>query len=108
VLVCPLAKQVTNNEFRVAFHALLQARMAQENREVVAPVNPRVGTAATRVSVTTKGFPLDVKWHIEPRKAPCKPLSISQHKIMEKCRNLKHFSIQSKSHKMKRKSITLI
>jgi len=47
-----LAEQVTSDEFRSIFHALAQALVAQVNREVVAPVNPRVGTTVTRVSTT--------------------------------------------------------
>ncbi|WMV49705.1 hypothetical protein MTR67_043090 [Solanum verrucosum] len=48
----PLAEQVTNVEFRVAFKVLAQA-----NREVVVHVNPNVGTMTTRMRDFTRTNP---------------------------------------------------
>ncbi|WMV46733.1 hypothetical protein MTR67_040118 [Solanum verrucosum] len=59
VPVNPLVEQVTSDEFRDAFHALAQATTAQENREVVAPIKPRVGIAATWVRDFTRMNPLE-------------------------------------------------
>ena len=42
----PLAKHVTNIDYRVPFQVLFQAMMAQENREAVDPVNPNVNSVA--------------------------------------------------------------
>jgi len=42
----PLAEQVSNAEFRVAFQVLSQATTTQADRKVVVPVNPKVGMTA--------------------------------------------------------------
>ncbi|XP_049368639.1 uncharacterized protein LOC125833518 [Solanum verrucosum] len=54
VLVHPLAKQVTNTKVRVAFQVLAQPMTTQTNREVAVPVNPNVGTVASRVKDFTR------------------------------------------------------
>ncbi|WMV46406.1 hypothetical protein MTR67_039791 [Solanum verrucosum] len=50
----PLAEQVTNEVFRDMFQVLSQAATTQDNREVVLPVNPNVGTVASRVRDFTR------------------------------------------------------
>jgi len=47
-------KKLTNVEFRTAFHVLAQAVTAQDNREVINPVNKNVGTTASRVRDFTR------------------------------------------------------
>lgn len=47
-------KKVTRAEFRVAFHALAHAMMTQENKEVIAYVNPIVDTTTIKVSDFTR------------------------------------------------------
>ncbi|KAK4706297.1 hypothetical protein R3W88_034143 [Solanum pinnatisectum] len=59
VHIDPLAEQSTKDEFQAAFHALAHTMTSQANREVVAPMNPRVGTPATRVRDFTRMNPLE-------------------------------------------------
>ncbi|WMV19776.1 hypothetical protein MTR67_013161 [Solanum verrucosum] len=48
-LIDPLEENITNVETKPAFQLLDQAMTAQANRDVVAPVNPNVGTASSRM-----------------------------------------------------------
>ncbi|KAG5629727.1 hypothetical protein H5410_001444, partial [Solanum commersonii] len=57
ILADPLAEQLTNAEFQAAFQVLAQAMMAQANRESMVPVNPNMGTMATRVREFTRMNP---------------------------------------------------
>ncbi|KAG5631571.1 hypothetical protein H5410_003288 [Solanum commersonii] len=55
----PLTEQVTNAQFRAAFHVLAQAVTAKANWEVAILVNPNVGTTASKVRDFTRLNPLD-------------------------------------------------
>ncbi|WMV18788.1 hypothetical protein MTR67_012173 [Solanum verrucosum] len=50
----PLNENVINAEFKSEFQVLAQAMMARANREVVARVNPNVGTVVARVRDLTR------------------------------------------------------
>jgi len=58
-LVDPLAEQVTNANFRTTFKGLAEALMAQDNRDIVVPVNPNIGTATSRVRDFNRMKPLE-------------------------------------------------
>uniref|UniRef100_M1E137 Cen12_3 n=1 Tax=Solanum tuberosum TaxID=4113 RepID=M1E137_SOLTU len=45
----PLEQNITNVEIKSDFQLLAQVMMEQANREVAAPVNPNMGTAASRM-----------------------------------------------------------
>uniref|UniRef100_M1DTD9 Gag-pol polyprotein n=1 Tax=Solanum tuberosum TaxID=4113 RepID=M1DTD9_SOLTU len=53
----PLTDNVTNAEIRSAFQELAQEVMAQDNREVVSPVNPSMSTTEARVRDFTRMNP---------------------------------------------------
>jgi len=55
----PLADKVTNAEFRASFQVFAQAMMDQANKKVVVPVNPNVGTKASRETDFTRMNPLE-------------------------------------------------
>uniref|UniRef100_M1DRZ2 Gag-pol polyprotein n=1 Tax=Solanum tuberosum TaxID=4113 RepID=M1DRZ2_SOLTU len=47
--VDPLSEKVSHVVFKAAFQVLAHAMTTQTNRELVAPVNPKVGMPVTRV-----------------------------------------------------------
>uniref|UniRef100_M1DZZ8 Gag-pol polyprotein n=1 Tax=Solanum tuberosum TaxID=4113 RepID=M1DZZ8_SOLTU len=77
----PLAEKVTNDEYRAVFHALAQAMTAQANRDVVAPINQKVGTTTTRVSNFTRMNPM--KFHGYKVEGDTQEFINEAHKIIE-------------------------
>ncbi|WMV07799.1 hypothetical protein MTR67_001184 [Solanum verrucosum] len=54
VLIEPLAEQVTHAKFQASFQVLDQYMMTQANREVVAPMNPNMGSSNALISKFNK------------------------------------------------------
>uniref|UniRef100_M1DR08 Gag-pol polyprotein n=1 Tax=Solanum tuberosum TaxID=4113 RepID=M1DR08_SOLTU len=55
----PLDGHVTHVEFWATFQVLAQAMIAQNNREVLAPINPNVNMITVRVQNFTRMNPLE-------------------------------------------------